>query len=72
MSVYDDSALGLCLDITGPDGNAFVILGLASNYAKQLDKDSEAILEEMRSDDYENLLDVFEREFGDVITLIGR
>ena len=60
---------GLEIDLTGPDGNAFVLLGYATRLAKQLDKDPNAIKEEMTSGDYEHLLEVFEREFGNVVTL---
>ena len=34
---------GLEIDLTGPDGNAFVLMGYASNLAKQLKKDEKAI-----------------------------
>ena len=57
------------IDLTGPEGNAFYLLGVASDLAKQLGKDSDAILKEMRSGDYDNLIDVFEREFGNIFTL---
>ena len=57
------------IDLTGPDGNAFVLCGYALQYAKQLGKDSKAITMEMRSGDYENLLKVFDREFGEYVDL---
>ena len=60
------------IDLTGPDGNAFVLLGIASNLCKQLkyDKDkTEQILDEMRLTDYEGLLYTFNREFGMLVTL---
>tara|TARA_Y100001970_G_C13982890_1_gene724123 strand:+ start:244 stop:477 length:234 start_codon:yes stop_codon:yes gene_type:complete len=60
------------IDLTGPDGNAFVLLGYARNFAKQLgyDKDRiERIIEEMTLTDYEGLLYTFDREFGDFVTL---
>ncbi len=57
------------IDISGPMGNAFCLLGLASRYAKDLNKDAKKIKEEMTSGDYENLLFVFEREFGDYVTI---
>ena len=60
---------GLEIDLTGPDGNAFVLMGYASNLAKQLKKDEKAIKEDMRSGDYEHLVEVFDREFGDYVTL---
>ena len=60
---------GLEIDLTGPQGNAFVLIGYASNLAKQLKKDENAIKEDMRSGDYEHLVEVFDREFGDYVTL---
>ena len=60
---------GLEIDLTGPDGNAYVLIGYASNLAKQLKKDEKAIKEDMRSGDYEHLVEVFDREFGDYVTL---
>jgi hypothetical protein len=57
------------IDITGPQGNAFYLLGLASILAKQLHFDSDKILTEMRSGDYENLLQVFDSYFGTIVTL---
>ena len=60
---------GLEIDLTGPQGNAFVLIGYASNLAKQLKKDENAIKEDMQSGDYEHLVEVFDREFGDYVTL---
>lgn len=60
---------GLEIDLTGPDGNAFVLMGYASNLAKQLKKDEDAIRKDMQSGDYEHLVEVFDREFGDYVTL---
>ena len=57
------------IDLTGPDGNAFVLLGLAQRLCKRLGKDSTAVLDLMQSGDYENLLQVFDREFGNVVTM---
>jgi hypothetical protein len=59
----------IVIDLTGPDGNAFCLMGTAKNLAKQLDKDWEKITEEMRAGDYEHLLAVFDREFGDYVDL---
>ena len=57
------------IDLTGPDGNAFVLLGKAKKYASQLDMDFSIIQKEMTSGDYENLLKVFDKYFGSFITL---
>lgn len=59
----------LIIDLTGPDGNAFVLMGYANNFAKQLGLDPKPIIEEMKSSDYENLLQVFDRYFGDFVIL---
>lgn len=57
------------IDLTGPEGNAFVLMGYAMRYARQLGLDGKAITEEMRSSDYENLIEVFEKHFGDYVIL---
>ena len=60
---------GIEIDLTGPQGNAFCLMGYAEDYAKHLGRDAEAILKRMKSGDYENLVAVFEEEFGDFVTL---
>lgn len=60
---------GIEIDLTGPQGNAFYLLGTASNLAKQLGLDTDVILNEMKSSDYENLLQVFDSYFGHFVTL---
>ena len=57
------------IDLTGPQGNAFFLIGTAGNLAKQFGMDSKKITNEMMSGDYENLIKVFDREFGSVVTL---
>jgi hypothetical protein len=59
----------IVIDLTGPDGNAFALMAYASRFAKQLGRDSKAITEEMMSGDYEHLLEVFDREFGEYVVL---
>ena len=59
----------IVIDLTGPDGNAFVLLGKATNLAKQLNFDEKKITDEMMSGDYEELLEVFDRYFGDYVIL---
>ena len=63
---------GIEIDLTGPDGNAYVLLGYASKFCHQLGYDydrKERILDEMRLTDYEGLLYTFDREFGTFVTL---
>jgi hypothetical protein len=57
------------IDLTGPDGNAFALIGFATKFARQLDLDSTQIREEMMAGDYENLVAVFDKYFGDYVTL---
>ncbi|UCG54234.1 MAG: hypothetical protein JSV32_06485 [Dehalococcoidia bacterium] len=59
----------ITIDLTGPEGNAFVLLAKARSFAKQLGLDGEAITAEMMEGDYEQLLEVFDREFGSFVTL---
>ena len=60
---------GIEIDLTGPQGNAFFLLGTAKNLAKQLELNSSEILDEMRSGDYENLVQTFDKYFGSFVTL---
>ena len=58
--------------LSGPAGNAFVLLKLADDLGKRLGYDSdhrERILDDMRLSTYEMLLQVFDREFGDYVIL---
>ena len=60
------------IDLTGPDGNAYYLLGTAMNLCKQIDISSDRtkeILDEMKSSDYENLIKVFDKYFGKLVDL---
>ena len=57
------------IDLTGPDGNAFSLLARAERWGRDLGFDTEEIIEEMESGDYENLVSVFDRFFGDYVIL---
>lgn len=60
------------IDLTGPDGNALVLLGYAKRFAKQLGyskEDQKQLLALMMSSDYENLVEVFDDHFGSFVTL---
>ena len=62
-------SLGISIDLTGPDGNAFVLIGTATKLAKQLGLDGKAIQAEMMKGDYEHLVKVFDKHFGHFVTL---
>ena len=57
------------IDLTGPDGNAYALMGYAKRFGKQLGLDTDQILKDMRSGDYEHLVDVMEENFGDYIIM---
>ena len=57
----------IVVDLTGPDGNAFALMGLASRLAKQLGFKSPTA--EMMEGDYEHLLEVLVKNFGHFVIL---
>ena len=57
------------LDLTGTEGNAYNVLGLASRLSKQLELNTVEILKDMKSSDYEHLIKVFDKHFGDFVIL---
>ena len=72
MIVKKEKTNGIEIDLTGPQGNAYYLLGVAKKFGKQLDMSQKYIdnmLERMTSGDYENLINVFDEEFGSVVTL---
>lgn len=56
------------IDLDGPDGNAFVLLGMANKFLKG-NPNKESILADMKSGNYIHLVSVFEEEFGDYVDL---
>ncbi len=69
MIVKKNSKRKKVIDLTGPEGNAFVLLGYAKSLAKSLNLDYKKITEEMMSGNYENLIKVFDNYFGDFVIL---
>jgi len=59
------------IDLNGPDGNAFALLGYASKLGKQMYgyEKTDEILEEMKLSTYELLILTFDKYFGRVVTL---
>jgi hypothetical protein len=63
------------IDLTGPDGNAFILIGTAIRFAKQLNReiDAKIDIEDMKKvmmqGDYENLINTFDEYFGDYVIL---
>lgn len=70
MAIIEKQERGkITIDLTGPQGNAFWLLGYAGRLAKQLDLDSKKIQNEMTSGDYEHLIETFDSYFGLVVDL---
>ena len=62
----------IVIDLTGADGNAFVLMGYARRFGQQIGYTHDKIgdvLKEMQSGDYENLLNVFDSHFGTYVIL---
>jgi hypothetical protein len=62
----------IVIDLTGPDGNAYALMGIATNFGKQLGWDKvriQELMNEMMDGDYEHLIQVFDREFGTFVIL---
>ena len=60
------------IDLTGPEGNAFYILGLAKKLCRDFRMTSQyesQLLDRMKSGDYENLIQEFDNSFGEVVTM---
>jgi len=58
------------IDLTGPSGNAYALLGYASKFSEPFDINFEEVREKMMSGDYENLVTVFEEYFGEYVEII--
>lgn len=74
MAMYRDSELGLCIDITGPDGNIFMVWAYGQDLARQLGQEKEwdetVRAAKKLSNSYVMQLNVF-REFFPMVTLVG-
>jgi len=57
------------VDLSGPHGNAYYLLGLAIGLAEELDLEKDIIRKEMMASDYDNLLKVFDNYFGEIVNL---
>ena len=63
----------MVINLDGPDGNAFSLMAYARRFAKDMGYASdEAILNNMRSGDYTNLVKTFDKYFGEYVILETR
>tara|TARA_R110002020_G_scaffold42164_10_gene123874 strand:+ start:60 stop:278 length:219 start_codon:yes stop_codon:yes gene_type:complete len=67
--ISKDTTKKQTIDLTGTQGNAFYLIGTAMKLCKELQIDDTLILNDMRSSDYEHLVNTFDTHFGDLIDL---
>ena len=60
----------IVIDLTGPDGNVFVLMGYARRFANDLGLDGDKIINEMKSSNYENAVEAFDKYFGSFVILL--
>jgi hypothetical protein len=65
----EEKVTKLEIDLTGPDGNVFNLIGVGGRLCKQIGLNSEMFYRRMMSGDYENAVNTFEEYFGDYVTL---
>jgi hypothetical protein len=69
-SISAESITKKVIDLNGPQGNAFYLMGAARNLATQIGLDGSAVIKEMMSGDYVNVVATFEHYFGSIMYLI--
>ena len=73
MTVNKNSKIKrLKINLSGPNGNAFCILGYVSTLGEMLgmeENEMQSIRDEMISSDYDNLISVFVKHFGDLVII---
>ena len=69
MAILERQERRTVIDLTGPQGNAFFLLGTARKLCKQLDLDVNQVYGEMTTGSYENLIETFDKYFGSIIDL---
>ena len=67
--IVDKVSRPTIIDLTGPQGNAFYLLGFASKNARKFNLDASVVMEEMKSGDYEHLVSTFDKYFGEYVIL---
>jgi hypothetical protein len=67
MTIQEKTHTTALIDLDGPDGNAFALMGVAKRLAPQLGLDPEKVIGEMQEGDYVDLLIAFDDIFGNVV-----
>ena len=69
MAILTKTEKKQVIDLTGPQGNAFYLLGTAMKLCKQIGLDVNAVLKDLKGGDYEHLITRFDYHFGFIIDL---
>ena len=65
---------GRVIDLQGPSGNAFALMAYAEDFLRQMGRRDEfrQMRTDMMSGDYNQLIGIFEKNFGEYVTLVGK
>ena len=69
MAILEKTPRKQVIDLTGPQGNVYFLMGTAMKLCKELGLDKDSVLSEMQSSDYENAIQTFDKYFGYLIDL---
>ena len=67
--ISKDTTRKQVIDLTGPQGNAFYLLGTAMKLSKEIGLNVTAVLDDLKGGDYEHLITRFDYHFGMIIDL---
>ena len=62
----------IVIDLSGPAGNAYALIGQAQRFARNLAytrEETEEMVNDMMASDYEHLVEIFDKHFGYVVIL---
>lgn len=65
-----EEIMEIVIDLTGPDGNVFYLIGQGRKFCKQLGLNSNEFTTKMMRSDYENAVTTFDEYFGEFVTLL--
>lgn len=57
------------IDLTGPQGNVFVLIATAKKLGIQVGVDGEKVAKRMMRENYSDAINIFDAAFGDYVTL---
>lgn len=73
MIVEREEVNGITVDLSGPEGNAYALMGMARSWGKDLGWSKmkvDTVITDMKSSDYEYLVGVMDHYFGHFVTFI--